>query len=165
MREPLQESREDAYERPNQPWLCGLSEAGTPCPMGPGRRGRCPAAAACHPVLEGDRWQCNRAAARGGVCEEGPTPEGECCHISKCTPIRSLRSRRGRFVVGCALATLGALCLLLSSGWRNEVLSPGPLSVHHAQLLENDGKSIGCASCHAAGDQTFVEWLRHATEG
>ncbi|NOZ40184.1 MAG: hypothetical protein GXP24_08160 [Planctomycetes bacterium] len=164
MREPLQESREDAYERPNQPWLCGLSAEGTPCPMGPGRRGRCPAAAACHPVLESDRWRCNRSAPRGGICKEGPSPEGECCHVYQCTPLMSLRSQRARFVVGCALATLGSLCLLLSSNWRNKVLSPGPLSAHHAQLLERDGEKIGCSSCHAAGNQTVGEWLQHATD-
>lgn len=132
--------------------------------MGPGRRGRCPSAVACHPVLNGDRWQCNRSTLRGGVCEEGPSPEGECCKIYQCKPLRSLRSRRGRFVVGCALATLGALCIVLSVDWRNEILSPGPLAMQHAQLLERSGETVGCAGCHAAGEQSFVQWLRHATD-
>jgi len=59
---------------------------------------------------------------------------------------------------------LGALCIFLSADWRNEVLSPGPLTVQHAQLLERSGKTAGCASCHAAGDQSFVQWLQHATD-
>jgi len=159
MREPLQQSRGDAYERPNQPWICGLSAEGSPCPMGPGRRGRCPSAVACHPLLDDDRWQCNRSTLRGGTCEEGPSPDGECCQG---TPLRSLRSWRGRFVVGCALATLGALCLVLSADWRNEILSPGPLAVQHAQLLGRNGETVGCTGCHAAGDQSLGECGRVA---
>jgi len=161
VRGPLQEFQGDNYERPNQPWLCGLS--GAPCPVGPGRRGRCPGATACHPVREGDRWVCNRSRARGSICESGPSPEGECCHVDQCTPLRSLRARRGRFVFGCALATLGGLCLLFSSVWRNEVLAPGKLSVQHASLLERGDSTRRCANCHAAGDQTFGQWLQHAT--
>ncbi len=131
--------------------------------MGPGRRGRCPRASACHPVRAGDRWRCNRSTLRGGICEEGPSPEGECCEVYQCTPRRSLRSRRGRFVVGCTLTTLGALCVLFSSDWRNEVLVPGPLSMHHAQLLQRQGADR-CASCHAAGNQSLVQWLGHAID-
>ncbi len=162
MREPLQEFKGDNYERPNQPWICGLSDEGAPCPVGPGRGGRCPGATTCHPVREGDRWVCNRSRARGGLCETGPSPAGACCHVYECTPLRSLRSRRGRFVFGCALATLGGLCLLLSSVWRNEALAPGELSVQHAQLLQRGDEVKRCASCHAAGDQTFGQWLQHA---
>ncbi len=164
MREPLQQSRGDSYERPNQPWVCGLAGEGASCPMGPGRRGRCPAAAACHPVREGDRWRCNRTNHRGGTCDEGPTPEGVCCHVYRCAPLRSLRSRRGRFVVGCLLATLGAIFTLLSSDWRNEVLAPGPLSVHHAQLLQRGDQTDRCASCHAAGTQSFIQWAKHLVD-
>jgi len=177
VREPLQEFKGDNYERPNQPWLCGLADEGAPCPVGPGKRGRCPGASACHPVRDGDRWVCNRSAARGGPCENGPSPEGSCCQVYQCTPLRSLRKRRGRFVFGCMLATLGGLCLLLSASWRNQVLAPGDLSVQHAQLLERaqlleqggqaseDGKGTKrCASCHAAGDQSFGQWLRHAVD-
>ncbi|NOZ41103.1 MAG: hypothetical protein GXP24_12890 [Planctomycetes bacterium] len=162
MREPLQEFQGDNYERPNQSWICGLSDEGAPCPVGPGRRGRCPGATACHPARDGDRWVCNRSRARGGLCETGPSPEGECCHNYQCAPLRSMRSRRGRFVFGCALATLGGLCLLFSSAWRNEALAPGELSVQHAQLLERSDSTRRCASCHAAGDQTLGQWIQHA---
>lgn len=163
MREPLQEFKGDTYERPNQPWLCGLSDEGAPCPVGPGKRGKCPGASACHPLRDGDRWVCNRSKARGGHCETGPTPDGECCNVYQCTPIHSLRARRGRFVWGCTLATLGGLCLLLSASWRNEALAPGPLSIQHAQLLERGQGTKRCASCHAAGDQSFGQWMQHAT--
>jgi len=162
VRGPLQEFQGDNYERPNQPWLCGLSDEGTPCPVGPGRRGQCLGAAACHPVRDNDRWVCNRSQGRGGSCETGPSPEGQCCHVYQCTPLRSLRGRRGRFVLGCALSTLGGLCLLLSATGRNEVFAPGKLSAQHAQLLQRGEATERCASCHAAGNQTFAQWLQHA---
>ena len=159
MRKPLQDFQSDNYERPNQSWICGLKEMGEACPSGPGNKGRCPHASACHPLRKGDRWECNRSDARGGKCEEGPTPDGECCHVYKCSPIRSLRSRRGRFVIGCFAATLGGLCLMLSASSRNEFLAPGELSVHHAQLLERADNTDRCASCHAAGSETIGEWV------
>jgi len=162
VREPLQQHHNDPYERPNQNWLCGLD--GEPCPMGPGARGRCPVATACHPVREGDRWRCNRSNQRGGPCDKGPSPTGECCHVYQCSPLRSLRARRGRFVVGCCLVVLGALCVLLSADWRNEVLAPGKLSVHHAQILNRGDKTDRCASCHAAGSQSFGQWMQHAVD-
>lgn len=164
MRDPLQEFKGDAYERPNQEWLCGLSAEGHVCPAGPGKRGRCPGAAACHPLRDGDRWVCNRSPARGGVCENGPSPDGECCQIYECKPLRSLRARRGRFIRGCLLATLGGLILLLSSPQRNNFLAPGDLSIHHAQLLNRGGDTNRCASCHAAGNQNFLEWMQHAVD-
>ena len=125
MRQPLQELRDDSYERPNQPWVCGLADAAGPCPLGPGMRGRCPAAAACQPVRDGDRWRCNRSPGRGGPCDEGPSPEGECCHVDRCTPVMSLRLKRGRFVVGCTFLALGALLIMLALAvYAGEVLRP-----------------------------------------
>jgi len=99
VRESLQEFKGDTYERPNQPWLCGLADEGASCPTGPGRRGRCPGASACHPLLEGDRWVCNRSPARGGPCENGPSPDGSCS--------KSINARR---YDRCELAA-DALCL------------------------------------------------------
>jgi len=168
VRGPLQDSFGEHYERPNQAWVCGLAGDGEthdqPCPMGPTAGGQCPATAACHPRQDGERWFCNRSPLRGGECEAGPTPDGACCQVLVCQPVRSLRATRGRFVVGCTLATLGALAMILSTGWRNEFIAPGPLSVHHAQLLaRGPGRTERCASCHAAGDQSFLDWLAHAT--
>ncbi|WP_146451854.1 hypothetical protein [Bythopirellula polymerisocia] len=164
MREPFSFDQSDSYERPNQTWICGLSEEGPQCPLGPGVNGHCPQSAACHPLREGDRWKCNRAPLRGGECSEGPTPEGKCCHHYVCHPVRSLRAKRGRFVKGCLLASIGALCLLLSGNWRNEFIAPGKLSVHHAQLLvRGEEQTNRCASCHVAGNQSMLQWLAHAT--
>lgn len=164
MREKLQEFQGDAYERPNQPWMCALDDEQGACPIGPTRLGRCPQAAACHPVLEGQRWQCNRSPGRGGPCEEGPSPEGHCSHVYKCQPLMSLRLQRKRFVWGCLLFTLGALIVMLSADWRNEFLAPGPLTSHHAQLLAKGHPTDRCATCHAAGNQSVQQWLGHAID-
>ena len=165
MREPRRLDQGNAYERPNQDWVCGLAEEGPACLLGPTAKGHCPQSAACHPVKDGDRWQCNRSPLQGGECAAGPSPEGECCLRYTCAPVRSLRARRGRFVKGCVLASLGALCLLLSSRWRNELIAPGPLSVHHAQLLaRGETRTNRCGACHAAGNQSVGQWLSHLTD-
>lgn len=159
MREPREPATTDQYERPQQAWICGLAaEGAAPCPAGPGAHGGCPAAAACHPVRDGDRWHCNRSNLRGGPCEGGPSHDGACSIVYRCTPIRSLRTRRGRFIVGITVAALGGICMVLSGAWRNEILAPGLLSVHHAQLLQGKNVTLRCAQCHAAGEATLAAW-------
>ncbi|QDT00630.1 cytochrome c3 family protein [Adhaeretor mobilis] len=160
MRGPLDPQGKSDYPRPNQPWQCG---ADSPCPLGPTAGGQCTHGSGCHPLQQGDRWLCNRSDLRGGTCGDGPTPDGKCCIQFRCTPVGSQRSRRGRWVVGIFLATVGCLLMLLSSGWRNEFIVPGPLSRSHATLIVGDAKEARCASCHAAGGATFTEWLQHTT--
>jgi hypothetical protein len=116
-------------------------------------------------VRDGDRWHCNRSTLRGGPCEDGPSPDGECCIVYRCTPVRSLRVRRGRFVFGIAIAALGALVMALSGSWRNEFLAPGRLSMHHAQLLEGKNATQRCAQCHAAGLAAIGSWWEHSFGG
>ncbi len=160
MREPLQndsDSTNDPYQRPNQPWVCGLVNEGKPCPVGPTARGVCPALAECEPVLEGDRWRCNRSALRGGPCDKEPSPEGACPCVNQCRPVRSLRVRRGQFVMACVLLVAGGLLMMLSADWRNEAISPGPLAIQHAQILKTGSQQ--CAACHAAADETALGWV------
>ena len=164
MREKLQDIRDDNYERPNQAWVCALLDEGGTCPVGPTKWGRCPQATACHPVIDGERWRCNRSDHRGGPCDDGPTPDGQCCHRYRCSPLKSLRLRRMQFVFGCLVFCVGALLVLLSSADRNEFLAPGPLTTHHAQLVSRGEATNRCASCHAAGNQTFAEWVNHAVD-
>jgi hypothetical protein len=161
-REPLSDG---GYQRPQQAWQCGLADEGPACPLGPSAGGHCPAAAACRPVRDGDRWQCNRSLLRGGPCGEGPGPDGQCAIVYRCTPVRALRTRRGRFVAVVAAAALGTACMMLGGSWRNELIAPGPLSVHHAQLLEGDRQSLRCAQCHAAGGASLSQWWAHTIHG
>lgn len=159
MSEPGPHEAANQYERPNQPWVCGLAAAGHACAAGPTARGRCPAFAECSPKRDGDRWQCNRSALRGGPCDEGPTPEGRCGRVLKCRPVRSLRAKRQLFIAACALVALGAIVILLCSGWRERALRPGNLAQQHAQILENaDGKLASCGACHAAATQNVAGW-------
>jgi predicted CXXCH cytochrome family protein len=165
MREPREPASIDGYMRPQQAWQCGLADEGPPCPLGPDGSGRCPGAGACRPVRDGERWKCNRSTLRGGPCDDGPGPDGACSVVYQCTPVRSLRTRRGRFVAGVAVAAIGAACMALSGPWRNEVIWPGRLSVHHAQLLEGQGATLRCAQCHAAADESAGEWWTRFTNG
>ena len=135
MKIPLNSGPTDDYERPQQPWRCGLSDEGAACPLAPSRWGKCPAAAACRPARDGDRWVCNRSALRGGPCDEGPSPSGECCTVYRCTPLRSLRNRRGQFVLAVLLSVVGAGVMLLSSDWRHELVAPGPLTAAHSRVV------------------------------
>jgi len=158
VREPAPDYASHQYERPNQPWVCGLASDGHACPAGPTARGACPALAECVPARDGDRWKCNRSTLRGGVCAEGPTPEGGCGCVHRCRPVRSLRSIRGRFVMACTVFAIGGFFILLSANWRNQAISPGPLARQHAQLLENGATDPNCAACHAAADRNVAGW-------
>ena len=158
MREPGPDYSASHYERPNQPWVCGLAACGQSCPAGPTARGRCPAMAECAPTRDGDRWECNRSQLRGGPCDVGPTPEGGCGRVLKCRPTRSLRAVRGRFVTACALLAVGATMLVLNADWRDRVIAPGPLAQQHSQLMERTGAAANCAACHAAAEQSVAGW-------
>ncbi len=160
MTEPGPHEAANQYERPNQPWVCGLAAAGHACAAGPTARGRCPTLAECSPKRDSGRWQCNRSALRGGPCDEGPTPEGRCGRVQKCRPVRSLRARRRLFVATCAIAALGSIAILLCGNWREHALRPGALAQQHAQILENaDGKSASCGACHPAATQNVTGWV------
>ena len=159
MRQPPHDNSAKQYERPNQPWVCGLADTGHSCPAGPTAHGRCPAMAECAPIRQGDRWECNRSDLRGGPCECGPTPDGVCGRVLKCHPTRSLRGVRGRFVRACALLTAGAAILCLSASWRDRAIAPGPLAQQHAQLMSRSGSAANCAACHAAATQGPAGWI------
>lgn len=159
MREPTANYAATQYERPNQPWVCGLTEAGHACSAGPTARGRCPALAECAPIRDGDRWICNRTPLRGGSCDIGPTPDGDCGCVHVCQPVRSLRAKRGRFILACSLAVIGGMIVVLNANWRDRIIRPGPLAPQHAQLLEraNSG-SPNCRACHAAASENIAGW-------
>jgi hypothetical protein len=159
VREPANDYSANQYERPNQPWVCGLADSGRSCPAGPTARGRCPAMAECAPMRNGDRWECNRSQLRGGPCDDGPTPEGRCGRMLKCHPTRSLRTLRGQFVRACALLVAGVAIISLSANWRDRVIAPGPLARQHAQLMERTGGAPNCAACHATIEQNVAGWM------
>lgn len=64
--------------------------------------------------------------------------------------------------MGCLVAAIGAACMALSAGWRNEVLAPGPLSLHHAHLIAGQDQSLRCAQCHTAANASLEAWMGQA---
>jgi hypothetical protein len=158
VRDPAPDYSSRQYERPNQPWLCGLASEGRACPAGPTAGGDCHALAECAPVRDGDCWQCNRSTLRGGECDAGPMPNGTCSRVNRCQPTRSLRSVRSRFVLACTVFSLGGIAVLLNSDWREWAIAPGRLSSPHAQLLEREGVVAACNACHAASEQGAAAW-------
>ncbi len=148
--------RANAYDRPNQEWLCDRDGGTHPCPMGPDRRGACQATHECQPYCKDDRWHCNRPrkGSNEKACEPGPSPEGVCCRpIVPCSPRRSLRSLRGRVVLWTVALSLGVLALLLTSERGRVFMTPGDLSSAHSFSEES------CQDCHAQGDNAPIHWL------
>ena len=119
--------------------------------MGPSLDGRCPQAAECAPLREGDRWVCNRPRLRGGPCED--------------RPIRSLRSRRRTFVATTTVFLLGCVMFSLSAPWRNEILAPGPLSRAHSLIVDREQPAQRCLQCHTLGDGSVWSWLAAIPHG
>ncbi|SMF72608.1 hypothetical protein SAMN06265365_13046 [Tistlia consotensis] len=151
--------RSSGYERPNRRWVCGRAADGRPCRAGPDHRGRCRAEAECHPRLEGGRYLCTRPESAGGSCAEGPLPDGGCTHRPlPCTPVPSLRARRGRAARWAAVFAVGLLALLLGSPAGLRWLSPGELSRSHASIGD-------CGTCHASAAAGPVGWLHAALVG
>ncbi|HVO29349.1 MAG TPA: multiheme c-type cytochrome, partial [bacterium] len=144
-----------SYERPNQKWVCGHAAEGKACRVGPDGRGHCVAKAECTPKKNGDRWLCMRPE---GACETGPRPDGSCCRpIPPCVPVRSRRALRGTISWGVAAAFFGVLVAITGGGGRGSgggvraaLLSPGPLSSHHAAAAKD------CATCHTAGSESIA---------
>ena len=151
-----------SYERPNQKWICGHAAEGQACRLGPTRRGRCQATFECAPVLEtkpGEtkgRWRCTRP---GESCETGPLPDGTCCRpIPKCSPVPTLRTRRGRFTLAVVIATVAFLLIVMGTApLRTRFINPGKLSSAHsgdsfAELNPATNRSDQtCGACHRAG--------------
>jgi len=150
------------YERPNQKWICGHAGEGKPCRLGPTNGGRCQAGSECVPVLEtkpGEskgRWRCTRA---GGACENGPLPDGKCCHpISRCSPIPTLRTRRAKLTRWVVATTIAGLLVALGGPWRTLLINPGKLSTAHSgdafkKLSKSGGQpDENCGACHTAGN-------------
>jgi hypothetical protein len=142
--------KQNTYQRPTQEWNCGRAAEGHPCPLGPDKRGKCRATGECQPARKGDRWSCTRIEASGGQCEEGPRPDGACCHpIPPCQPVRSLRRQR-RLAVSLAVAlTIGALFYLLGGKWGDRWLEPGELSAVHGISGGHSAGADNCGDCHS----------------
>ncbi len=143
---------DSTYERSSQKWVCGHARHGKACQQGPGPDGRCITKAECTPRNDDGRWLCNRAQSDGGACTGGPLPDGSCCRsIIPCAPTRSIRAARGALTKWVAVLTFGILTVILGAPYGADLLSPGPLNSHHAELTQ-------CSSCHDDSHGSLAEW-------
>jgi hypothetical protein len=131
------------YDRPQDEWTCGRAAEGCPCVFGPGKQGECRATGQCLPARKGDRWVCTRPISLGGACSPGPAADGVCgCPVQPCSPVHSLRARRGRLTRLVTLLAAG-FAILAVWGWtRTTWSSPGPVTAQHAMSAQR------CADCH-----------------
>ena len=161
------------YERPNQKWVCGRSESGHPCRLGPDQRGHCRTTAECAPALEvkpGEQkghYRCTRPPEYGGPCAEGPLPSGVCSHtLPPCAPIRSWRSRRALFTGWIVGLTFATLLLVLSGPARFRFANPGPVSTAHSHPRGGkDTARVGeenCGACHRSASGGLRSWVEGA---
>jgi len=148
--------RSSHYERPNQSWVCGRASSGKPCALGPDGVGQCRTLSECRPRRSGDNWACTRSKSAGGACHDGPSSDGRCCReLPPCLPVRSLRSRRGRFTAWVTVACLGLILLLFGSRMSTDLVDAGTLYTGHAEIE-------ACADCHVAFNSGPVGWVRAA---
>lgn len=163
------------YQRPNQKWECGWTCDGWACRVGPSPKGECRATYECRPMLEKSegeqkgRWRCTRPNEQGGACPQGPTPDGKCCNqVPRCSPRRSLRSKRG---ILCVMTVTFFVAILLVFGggqWKWRFFSPGDLSTAHQSEAfhrmeeAHFGSRNNCAGCHGAARKDTPSWVEHA---
>jgi hypothetical protein len=173
-RTPSPDFDESRYERPNKNWVCGNACDGCPCRIGPSPSGECRATTECQPQLvtpPGETkgtWKCTRPKDWGGPCPDGPLPDGTCCKsIPKCSPVRSLRSRRGLLTRAFVVACVALLLIGLGGSLRESFINPAPLSHAHSSPefvrlaaehagLPADAAGQGCVACHEATNASFT---------
>jgi hypothetical protein len=144
---------ESAYERPDQKWVCGRLAAGYPCRIGPDGRGRCQATFECVPSKSGDTWICRRPDSAGGVCPNGPGPDGTCCNpIPQCAPRLSLAAKRARVVKWVMSLAIGFVAILAAYAGQARFLTPGPMTAAHSSLSN-------CGICHSNVADGKFDWL------
>ncbi len=173
---PSPDFNSQAYERPNQKWVCGWLKDGKPCHNGPDGGGHCGASDECRPSAtthdDGTvTYSCTRPKSRGGPCDEGPRPDGRCAHPGlRCQPQLSLRAKRGILTRSVIVATFALLLVILYGSFRWKFISPGELSTPHSSLAfqqmaaaRHPGNGAECAACHAAGKSGPAGWLQSAS--
>ena len=168
------------YHRPQERWVCGRASEGCCCPAGPNRMGRC-RGYECKPILVRDRWKCTRPEQYGGPCDDTRSAEssfgpivkngiGVCCRETRCTPVLSLRAKRGLTTWFFVALTVSAVLIGLNGPWRDNFISPGPLIKAHqgASIASGEAESLAgfesknCNTCHVEIQSGFASVLLSA---
>ena len=152
LRLQLYSFRFSQYQRTSQSWRCGnVGDHQQECSMGPDSKGRCRASFECIPQRKGARWHCTRPSHRGGPCNGGPLPDGQCFRpIPKCRPIRSIRLWRRLISRWILFLSLAVLAVVLFGSFQSSFISPGKLSFQHAPVQY----IYGCGACHSVAAST-----------
>lgn len=97
-------------------------------------------------------WRCSRANS----CLVGPSKDGHCSSEDQpCQPYLSARARKRRVTFWIFAFSVACVTLLLSASSVLTLLSPGPLSINHAEVAS-------CADCHSAASEPMSNWLHKA---
>lgn len=95
------------------------------------------------------KWQCGHMDA----CKAGPGLNGECpLKDNPCSPILSVKTRKRRVVFLMLGLVISLLFILLTGNATLNYLSPGPLSVNHAEVAS-------CEDCHSAVSESILDWV------
>ncbi len=98
------------------------------------------------------KWRCGHRDA----CSAGPGVSGECpLADDPCTPVLSVRTRKRRIVFLIAGIAFFIIIIFLTGKTTVDHLSPGPLSVNHAEVTN-------CKDCHSAVSETIFDWMNKA---
>lgn len=98
------------------------------------------------------KWRCGRRDA----CAAGPGRKGECPHADDpCSPVLSVKSRKRRIIFLIAGIAFFIIVIFLTGKTSLDHLSPGPLSVNHAEVTD-------CKDCHSAVSETIGDWVSKA---
>ena len=141
--------------RPNTIWVCGHSDLGFACALGPTSNGKCGnhhQTCAHEPAASGASAcsSCELACHKRLNVEGAQAPWRECETVgwAPCVPVRSAWSFRNQLALNLALATAGILLCLMVFPQREAAFVPGSLSSKHAQILDNRVVSERCSLCH-----------------
>ena len=98
------------------------------------------------------KWRCGRADA----CKAGPSLAGACPHADNpCSPVRSVKAQKRRIFALMLAIAFFLLVIFFAGKTTLDYLSPGPLSVNHAQVTD-------CKDCHSAVSESVVDWINKA---
>ena len=99
-----------------------------------------------------NQWQCGRVES----CIHGPSGDGKCSLANQaCVPQRTLKNKKRLVFIWVLCAAIACITVFLSSSNLLTRLSPGPLSLSHAEVAS-------CQDCHAGASQSVGDWVKTA---
>ena len=98
------------------------------------------------------KWRCGR----GEGCKSGPDPAGRCpLADNPCKPVRSVKAQKRQYFFLMLGIAFFSIVIFFTGKTTLDHLSPGPLSVNHAQVTT-------CKDCHSAVAESVFDWIHKA---